>query len=155
MRWALAGKVGHGGGTFDFAFTGTTAAGANAISATTPSYGAVALHHAAFDSSPYYWLELHVYKNWDAASLGIWANDGNDVMLRTLPVEDCRYTGGQPISAMKWTRVLIPLKDLNADHRLLQRISIGNARDAYFIYYVDEVRLVAASWKRFLPLVVK
>jgi len=142
-------------GTFDFAFTGTTAAGAYAILATTPSYGAVALHHQAFDSSPYYWLELYVYKSWDAASLGVWANDGEDVPLRTRPVEDCRYTGGQPISAGKWTRVLIPLKDLVANNRLLQRISIGNARDAYFIYYVDEVRLVAASWKRFLPLVLK
>jgi Glycoside Hydrolase Family 113 len=143
------------GATFDFAFTGTTAVGAYAISSTTPTYGAVALHHDAFDSSPYYWLELYVYKSSEPSKVAVWFNDENDNMLRDRPVEDCRYTGGQPITAGVWTRVLIPLKDLDASNRLLSRLSIGNGYDQPLTYYLDEVRLVAASWKLVLPLVVK
>jgi hypothetical protein len=142
-------------GTFDFAFTGTTAGGTYAISATSPSYGAVALQHEAFDSSPYYWLELYVYKSSEPSKVAVWFQDENENNLRDLPVEDCRYTEGQPITAGVWTRVRIPLKDLDASSRLLSRLSIGNGYDQPLTYYVDEVRLVAASWKLYLPLVVK
>jgi hypothetical protein len=139
-------------GSYDFAFTETVASGAYAISATFPSWGAVALHHENFDSSPYYWLELFVYKNTDASSVAVWFNDENDAPLIDRKVEDCRYTEGQPITHGIWTRVRIPLKHLNANNRLLQRLSIGNGNDQPFTFYVDEVRLVGALWKTFLPL---
>ena len=143
------------GGTYDFASTEQVHSGTYAIKAVDPSYGAVALHHETFDSSPYYWLEWYVYKSSDASSVGIWFNDENDVPLPTLPVEDCRYTGGQPVAPGMWTRVLIPLKDLQADHRLLSRLSIGNGWDQPNTFHVDDVRLVGALWKTSLPLVLK
>jgi hypothetical protein len=142
-------------GSYDFAFTETVVSGVYAISATFPSWGAVALHHENFDSSPYYWLELHVYKSTDASSVAVWFNDENDQLLPSRPVEDCRYTDGQPITHGIWTRVRIPLKDLNASDRLLQRLSIGNGSDQPFTFYVDEVRLAGALWKTFLPLILK
>jgi hypothetical protein len=143
------------GGTHDFASTEQVHSGTYAIKAVEPSWGAVALHHEAFDSSPYYWLELYVYKGSDPSKVAVWFIDENDNMLPDRPVEDCRYTGGQPISAGVWTRVLIPLKDLRASNRLLSRLSIGNGYDQPLTYYVDDVRLVAASWKISLPLILK
>jgi len=143
------------GGTYDFSSTEQVQSGMYAIKAVDPTYGAVALHHEAFDSSHYYWLELYVYKSSDPSKVAVWFNDENDNMLPDRPVEDCRYTGGQPITAGTWTRVRIPLKDLDASNRLLSRLSIGNGYDQPLTYYLDEVRLVAASWKISLPLVLK
>jgi hypothetical protein len=142
-------------GVFDFASTEQIHSGTHAIKAVNPSWGAVALHHEAFDSSPYYWLELYVYKGSDPSKVEVWFNDGNDAELRKRPVEDCRYTDGQPITAGTWRRVRIPLKDLDASNRLLSRLSIGNGYDQPLTYYLDEVQLVAASWKLYLPPVVK
>ncbi len=142
------------GGVYDFAFPDTVAAGTAAISAQTWSWGAVALHYDNFDTTPYYWLEMYVYKTSDASSVVAFANNENDKELRTRPVEDCRYTGGVPIVPGVWTQVRIPLADLNASHRLIQRFSIGNYSDQPFTFYVDEIRLAAGEWKRFLPLVV-
>jgi hypothetical protein len=143
------------GGTYNFAFTETVASGVYAISADAQNWGAVALHYDNFDSSPYYWLELYVYKTNDISSVAVFANDEYDQILRTRPVEDCRYTENQPITAGVWTRVRIPLKDLNASNRMLQRISIGNNRNWPFTFYVDDIRLVGALWKSNLPLVLK
>ena len=140
-------------GIYDFASTEQVASGAYAISAIAQPGGALALHHDNFDSTPYYWLELYVYKSTDAASLAVWANNGDDQPMRERPVEDCRYTEGKPIAHGIWTRVRIPLKDLNASNRLLQRVTIGNRSDQPFTFYVDDVRLVGAVWKRYLPLV--
>ena len=143
------------GGTYNFAFTETVASGAFAISASAQAWGAVALHYNNFDTSPYYWLELYVYKSTDAASVVVFANDENDQELRTRPVEDCRYTDGVPIAAGVWTRVRIPLRDLNGSNRVLQRLSVGNNSDQPFTFYVDEVRFVGALWRRFLPMTLK
>ena len=143
------------GGTYNFTFTETVASGLYAISADAQSWGAVAFHYDNFDTSPYYWLELYVYKSTDASSLVVFANDENGQELRTRPVEDCRYTENQPITPGVWTRVRIPLRDLNASHRMLQRLSIGNNRDWPFTFYVDDVHLVGALWVNNLPLVLK
>ena len=143
------------GGIYNFAFTETVASGMFAISANALPWGAVALHYDNFDTSPYYWLELYVYKSTDESSVVVFANDEYDQILRTRPVEDCRYTDLHPISLGEWTRVRIPLNDLNADNRLLQRISIGNNSDQPFTFYVDDVRLVGALWERFLPITFK
>jgi hypothetical protein len=142
-------------GTYDFASTEQVAGGAYAISAVADPGGALALHHDNFDSSPYYWLELYVYKSTDASPLMVWANDENDNPMRDRPVEDCRYTQGRPFAHEIWTRVRIPLKDLQAGSRLLQRVSIGNRSDQAFTFYVDDVRLVGALWSTFLPLTLK
>ena len=77
------------------------------------------------------------------------------VSERDRPVEDCRYIELQPIVPGIWTRIRIPLKDLNANSRLLQRVSIGNRSDQPFTFYMDEVRLVGARWKNFLPITLK
>jgi Glycoside Hydrolase Family 113 len=143
------------GGDYVFTFSGTVASGAYAISANALPWGAVALHYNNIESSPYYWLELYVYKTTGNSSVVVWANDENDSQLRGRPVEYCRYTGGQPIQSGVWTRVRIPLKDLNASNSLLQRVSIGNASDQPFTFYVDDIRLVAARWKRYLPVVLR
>lgn len=143
------------GGIYNFTFTETVASGAFAISANAQPWGSVAFHYNNFDSSPYYWLELFVYKSTDASSVVVFANDENDHELRTRPVEDCRYTEGILITPGIWTQVHIPLKDLNANNRMLQRISIGNNSDQPFTFYVDDIRLVGAKWKKLLPLVMR
>ena len=141
-------------GTYDFASTEQVASGDYAIKADAQSGGALALHHENFASTPYYWLELYVYKTTDTSPLDVWAVDGDDQPLRDRPVEDCRYTQGQRIVPGIWTRVRIPLEDLNASNRLLQMVSISNHSDQSQTFYVDEMRLVGALWKRFLPIVL-
>jgi len=141
------------GGTYDFASTEQVASGAFAITADAGPWGAVALHYENFATVPYYWLELYVYKSSAASSLKVYANDENDVELRNRPVEYCRYTGNQPITPGVWTRVRIPLKDLNASNRIIHRLSIGNNSDQSFTFYVDEVRLVGARFDILLPII--
>ncbi len=70
-------------------------------------------------------------------------------------MEDCRYTESQPITQGIWTRVRIPLKDLNARNRMPRRLSIKNSSDQPFTFYVDEVRLVGPLWKTYLPVILK
>ncbi len=129
--------------------------GTNAISINAQAWGALSLHHANFNSAPYYWLEFYVRKSSTGQDLRVFANDENDTELRYRPVNDCRYTDGQPIQSGVWTRVRFPLSHLNASGRLLQRVGIKNYSSQSSSFSVDEIRLVGASWQVYLPAVVR
>lgn len=90
-----------------------------------------------------------------AQELAAFASDGDDTELRYRPIEDCRYTDGKPIESDVWTRVRIPLEHLDAAERQLQRISIKNHSSHPSSFWVDEVRLVAAAWVVYLPVIVR
>lgn len=99
--------------------------GAQAISVTAQAWGALSLHHANLNSTPYYWLEFHVRKSSAEQKLAVFVNDENDQELRYLP-GFCRYAGGKPIEPGTWARVRVPLTDLDGAERSLQRVSIKN-----------------------------
>lgn len=128
--------------------------GTQAISVTAQAWGALSLHHANFDSTPYHWLEFYVRKSSSQQQLRVFANDENDSQLRYRPVDDCRYTGGQSVEPGVWTRVRIPLNHLDASGKLLQRVSIKNYSAEPSSFWVDEIRLVGALQPVYLPLVI-
>jgi len=129
--------------------------GGYAISVAAAAWGALSLHHAPFDSTPYYWLEFYVRKSSAEGELAVFAHDENDQELRYRPVEDCRYTGGQPIQPGVWTRVRIPLDHLDAGGRSLERVSVKNQAGQPATFWVDEIRLLGATWRVYLPVVLR
>lgn len=129
--------------------------GTQAISITAQAWGALSLHHSNFASAPYYWLELYVRQSSAEQQLIAFANDENDSELRYRPIDDCRYTDEQPIEPGVWTRVRIPLSHLDASGQLLQRVSIKNYQPQPSSFWVDEIRLVGASWRVYLPMVIR
>lgn len=129
--------------------------GTHAISVTAQAWGALSLHHESFDSSPYHWLEFYVRKSSSEQQLRAFVNDERGVELRYRSVDDCRYTEGKAIEPGVWTKVRIPLSHLNALGRVLQRVSIKNYSDQPSSFWIDEIRLVGASWRVYLPVVVR
>ncbi len=129
--------------------------GTQAISVTAQAWGALSLHHADIDSTPYYWLEFYVRtssaEQWFEASV----HDEYGAELRCRPLDDCRYTDDQPIQPGAWTRVRIPLNHLDAAERSLQRVSIKNHSSQPSQFWIDEIRLVAASWNIYLPTTIR
>ena len=77
---------------------------------------------------------------------------GDGAELRYVCVDDLRYTGGQLIEPGIWARLRIPLSDLYAAGRPIQRFSIKNYSAASSVFQVDEIRLAGARWNQYLPL---
>jgi hypothetical protein len=130
--------------------------GTQAISVTAQAWGALSLHRNNFDSNPYYWLEFYVRKSSTEQQLMAFVNDENDAELRYRTVDDCRYTGVKTIVPGVWTRVRIPLNDLNAIGKLLQRVSIKKEDDQTSSFWVDEIRLIGYSrYVVYLPVILR
>ena len=123
--------------------------GTQAISVTYQAWGALSLHHANLDISPYYWLEFYVREATSGQQLRVYANDQTDSELRYLQV--CNYADGGTIQPGVWTRVRIPLTDMNAANRSIQRVAIKNYSSQAIQLSIDEIQLVPGSWSIFLP----
>ncbi len=117
--------------------------GTKAISVTIQPWGALSLHHANLDTSPYYWLEFYVNEATSGQQLQVYANDQNDSELLYLPVD--RYTDGAAIQPGVWTRVRIPLADMSAANRLIQRFTIKNTSSRTIQLWIDDINLVPAA----------
>ena len=124
--------------------------GTQAISVTIQAWGALSLHHANLDTSPYDWLEFYVREATSSQPLRTYANDQTDSELRYLPV--CSYTDGVTIQPGVWARVRIPLADMKAANRLIQRVAIKNNSSQTIQLWIDEIQLVPGTWRTFLPL---
>lgn len=140
--------------TVDFLSTDPVT-GTYAISVAAQAWGALSLHHAAVDTGPYYWLEFYVRKSSADQQLHVFAHDDHDQELRERPVDDCRYTDQEPIQPDIWTRVRIPLDHLDAVQRRIERVSIRNHNDYSSSFWVDEMRLVGATWHVYLPVLLR
>jgi hypothetical protein len=124
--------------------------GTFAISVTAQAQGTFSIQHAAFDATPYGWLEFTFRRSWVGEQIRVYVNDENDAELRYLPL--CRYMTG-PLDPQTWNRVRIPLSDLNASGRTLQRISFKNVTDQPQSFWIDEIRLIGAGWHAYIPLI--
>ena len=129
--------------------------GTQAISVMLGAWGALSLWHPTFSSGPYHWLEFYV-RGSPSGQQYLWAlvNTEGDVALRKRPVDDCRYIDGGAIEAETWKLVRIPLSDLNATGQSLVRVSIQDrSGQAETAFWVDELRLIGATWRAYLPMV--
>ena len=71
-----------------------------------------------------------------------------------MPAADCRYTGGAPLPANTWRRVLIPLSDLGAAGAAISRVTFLNTGDGALRFWLNDIRLVAAANDTYLPIVL-
>jgi len=130
--------------------------GTHAISITAQAYGALSLCHSNFDSAPYNWLEFYVRTSTTTQQLRAFVHDENGSERFYRPVDNCRYIDKRPpIEPFTWTRVHIPLSHLDASGRQLQGVSIKNFSSQPASFWVDEIRLVGALWRVYLPVVLK
>jgi hypothetical protein len=129
--------------------------GTQAISITAQAWGALSFYHDSFDSSPYHWLEFYVRKSYAEQRFAVFAHDENGTELRYRLVDECRHTDERTIEPDIWTRVRIPLSDLDASKRQLQQISIINYNSQPTTFWVDEVHLVGALQRVYLPMVIR
>lgn len=140
----------------DPAATGQVYGGPRAISVTLGAYGALSLHHTAFDSS-YSWLELYV-RGASSGSTGLWVffNDASGAELRKRPIDDCAYTAGGALEPDTWKRVLIPVSDLNPAGVQLSKLTLQerNGRAGTSLW-IDEIRLVGGAWRAYVPLLLR
>lgn len=127
--------------------------GTHAISVTLGAWGALSLHHPTFSADSYHWLEFYVRGSPSGQQhLQAFVNAEGDNPLRNRPVDDCRYVEGGIIEAETWKCVRIPLSDLNATEQSLVRVSIQDrSGQASTAFWVDELRLVGATWRVYLP----
>ena len=128
--------------------------GTQAISITAQAWGALSFYHDSFDSSPYHWLEFYVHKSYAEQRFAVFAHDENGTELYYRLVDECRHTDERTIEPGIWTRVRIPLSELDASNRQLQQISIINYNSQSSTFWVDEVQLVAALQRVYLPMAI-
>jgi hypothetical protein len=134
----------------DFLSTAPVFSGTHAISVSAQPQGVLSLQHQALDLSPYYWLDFYVMKPAIGEETRVFITDDSSTELRRLPL--CRYMTGE-IKALNWNRVLIPLADLNAQGRTLQKISFVNVTSQPRSFWLDEIRLVAPAGQVYLPYI--
>jgi hypothetical protein len=139
--------------TVNFSANSPVYSGAHAIAVAAQPWGALSLFHPDFDSTPYYWLEFYVRESSAQQGLRSYFSDKDDNDLR--PLGFCRYAETPPIVQDVWTRIRIPLLDLNASNRSLQGLSIMNYQDQASSFWLDQIRLVGAAWNGYLPLVLQ
>ena len=140
--------------TVDFNAEAYVYSGTYAISVAAQPWGALSLHHDNFDSSPYYWIEFYLRKSSAEQVIMVNLYDEYDEELRYRPVNDCRYTFGEPIEPLVWEKVQVPLSHLDGSGRLLQRVVLSNYQDSASTFWVDKIRFVGARWSHYLPLLV-
>lgn len=138
--------------TVDLVSSSPVYSGTHAISVTAQAWGALSLHHEGFASDPYHWLELYVRKSFEEQPLKVYFSDGSGQELLYITLDDCRYTAGNVVEPHMWTRVLVPLSDLDAAGKWLSRMSIKNYQEQPAEFWIDEVHLVGALWPVYLPL---
>ena len=136
-----------------------TFAGTRAIEAELLPWGALSLwSEEAFSTDRYTWLEFYVLgASPEPPNLATMVDTVDGTRLYAVPVNDCRHIEEGPISDVEWRRVRIPLRDLNPEGLPLSRLTIQNRGGESVLFWIDEVRLVAAQEvaRVFLPVVTK
>jgi hypothetical protein len=142
--------------TRNLAATDQVYSGTHAISVILEPYGGLSFWHPAFDSGPYY-LEFYIRgSSPEGQYLRVFFHSEDGTELHGQRVECSRYIEGGTIEAGIWKRVRIPLSDLNAAGRSLIRVSIQDRRgEGSAVFWVDEIRLVGATWPVYLPVILR
>ena len=138
----------------NFNQTAQVQSGARAILVDAQSWGALSLHHAPLDTTPYDYLSFYLRQATAGNALIVYAQDEIGEELLDAPAADCRYGGGTPLPANTWRRVLIPLADLGAAGEQISQLTFVNTGDTSLRFWLDDLRLVAADEPTYLPIVL-
>ena len=140
--------------TVNFAQTAQVYSGTRAIVADAGSWGALSLYHPPLDTTGYHYLSFVLRQAAAGTTLHVYTQDPSEANGYDVPAADCRYTGGAPLPANTWRRVLIPLADLGAAGGQITRLTFLNTGDGPLRFWLDDVRLVAAADSTYLPIVL-
>jgi hypothetical protein len=102
-------------------------------------------HMDNFDTTPYRWLEFSINPSEANPPLYLSFADDQDEFLLERRVDACWYAEGDDIPANTWTRIVIPLDQVDANDRLIQRIALLWYQDHPVTIYLDEMRLIGAQ----------
>jgi hypothetical protein len=138
----------------DFFSNDPVYSGAHAVAVTAQAWGALSLYQANVNTTPYRWLEFYLRPSTGEQQFRVFIHDENGAEGRHRPLDDCRYTGEQPLQPGVWTRVRLPLSHLEASGRPIQRVSVMNTTAQPASFWLDEIRLVGAAWHIYLPTAV-
>lgn len=94
-----------------------------------------------FSTKPYTAIQFFIHAIKSIDNLSLYAENRNFSLLKS-PVKLSKY-GGNP-STTGWTQYTVPLKDLNADNKIIGDITIHNGTNRSFpVFYVDQVQLLS------------
>lgn len=130
--------------------------GEHAIAVTLAPWEGVQFAHAAFDASPYAWVEFYVRGNSPQASEQLWLTlitaDGPLINGR---IDYYRHIADGRIEPGVWKRVLIPLESLGTNGQNLTGVIIQDRNGQGATFWLDEIRLVGAKFGAALPLIMR
>ncbi len=146
------------GAVVDLASTDLAHSGTRAIRVATSPWGALSLRGPSFDPRSYAWLEFYVRAAVGSApDLQVFLDAADGTRLAAVPVNDCRFSDG-PLGDAGWTRVRIPVSDLDPDGRPVDRVSIADRGGTAASFWVDDLRFLAGKEPvavQFLPFMEK
>ena len=122
--------------------------GSVSIKALLASWGAISLHNAGFDTTPYYWLEFYIYVGDNTLRrISVYFNDTSDKeLMPKVSVNDPAFIAGGAYIANRWQRVRIPLHVTGGDSRDIVRINFkdesGHGQEAFWI---DGIRFIGGT----------
>lgn len=106
--------------------------------------GALSLHHSRAETSPYPWLEFHLYvgKN-TGARLLVSLNDELDRQFpQSVVLPNPRYIEGGKFLADQWQKVRIPMTEMAGKSTTVTRLNIRNSsKNQPLVLFIDEISL--------------
>lgn len=116
--------------------------GNNALQVTLTDNGALDLYLGSVNPQDYQWLEFYLYREDDqSVPLRIMARGTDGIIHVNRPIRSCWYAENGVVLQKTWTRILIPLADLNVTDTL-QDISLVKWEEGPLTFWLDNIRLV-------------
>ncbi len=121
--------------------------GKNALEVNFQGWSGFSPHLQNVDTSPYQWLEFYIFPTEDlTTTLIVDVADENDQVAYKQTITRCNYFDDKNrLLPGQWNRVLIPLEQINADHRLISRILLEYWATNPTTIWIDEMRLVGGE----------
>ena len=118
-------------------------AGQKALKINFQRWSAFSPHLKDVDTSQYRWLEFYIFPTNNLGPLNITVTDENEQISNGRTITRCNYFDNAfGLKLGQWNRVLIPLEQIEADHRLISNITFGNWGSIPNTIWIDQMRLV-------------
>jgi hypothetical protein len=121
-------------------------AGQGALEINFQGWSGFSPHLQNVDTSQYQWLEFYIFPKENlSTTLIVNVADENDQVAYKQTITRCNYFDDKTgLLSNQWNRVLIPLEQIDADHRLISRIILAYWAANPTTIWIDEMRLVGS-----------